>query len=172
MHQVNRSTRIAGTGSCVPSRVVTNAELAARVPTSDEWIVQNLGIRERRVIEKDQFTSDLATGAAKNALEMAGLQPNDFDLIIVATATPDSSARPPLALSNTGAKVPIVARPSTSTPPALASSTACRPEGSSSSAAFQDSGTAAGPSETLLCIFDVFETPRIAVTRPDRSDGR
>lgn len=92
MHQVNQSIRIAGTGSYAPSRIVTNAELAASTSTSAEWVVQNLGIHERRVIESGQFTSDLATEAARNALSMARLQPNDLDLIIVATATPDRKA--------------------------------------------------------------------------------
>ncbi|WP_257313845.1 3-oxoacyl-ACP synthase III family protein [Geothrix fuzhouensis] len=89
MHQVNSCIRIAGTGSCVPDRVVSNAELVARAGTQESWVVENLGIRERRVIGPGEFCSDLGTKAARRALEAAGLGPNDLDVIIVATATPD-----------------------------------------------------------------------------------
>jgi 3-oxoacyl-[acyl-carrier-protein] synthase III len=92
MYQVNRSICIAGTGSYAPTNVVTNTELTKRVATTEQWILENLGIRERRVVSEGQQTSDLATKAALNALESAGLQPNDIDLIVVATATPDRKA--------------------------------------------------------------------------------
>ena len=84
--------RISGTGSFVPERVVTNDELAATVETSSEWIERRLGIHERRVVSKDQASSDLGSGAAHAALESAGLQPNDIDLVLVATSTPDRKA--------------------------------------------------------------------------------
>ena len=82
---------IIGTGSYLPSNILTNAELAARVDTSDEWIVERTGIRQRHIVAKGEFTSDLATAAAHTALKSASLTPADIDLIIVATATPDQT---------------------------------------------------------------------------------
>lgn len=87
-----RSVRISGTGSYLPERIVRNQDLEERVPTSDKWIRENLGIRERRVAAPDQATSNLAAEAALRALENAHLSPEDIDLIIVATATPDRLA--------------------------------------------------------------------------------
>jgi 3-oxoacyl-[acyl-carrier-protein] synthase-3 len=84
--------RIGGTGSYVPDRVVTNAELAERVDTTSAWIEANLGIRERRIAREDEFTSDLATQAGLRAISMAGLGKNDIDAVILATATPDGKA--------------------------------------------------------------------------------
>ena len=81
---------VAGTGSYVPERILTNAELAATVDTSDEWIVSRTGIRERRIAAEGEFTSHMATHAAKRALEQAGLAAEDIELIIVATVTPDT----------------------------------------------------------------------------------
>ncbi|MFN3286832.1 MAG: beta-ketoacyl-ACP synthase III [Sphingomonadaceae bacterium] len=83
--------RIIGTGSYLPARIVTNAELAARLDTSDAWIVERTGIRERRIAAEGELTSDLGTQAARHALEAAGLAPNDIDLIVLATATPDET---------------------------------------------------------------------------------
>ena len=85
-----RSVCIAGTGSYVPEQVLTNADLEERVATTDEWIVTRTGIRERRIADDDEFTSHLATNAAKKALEQAELDPKDLQLIIVATITPDT----------------------------------------------------------------------------------
>jgi 3-oxoacyl-[acyl-carrier-protein] synthase III len=82
-------SRIAGTGASVPDRVLTNAELEQMVSTSDEWIVTRTGISERRIASDDQATSDLAEGAARRALETAGVDPHDLDLILVNTVTPD-----------------------------------------------------------------------------------
>lgn len=82
-------SRIAGTGASVPDRVLTNAELEQMVSTSDEWIVTRTGISERRIASDDQATSDLAEGAARQALEAAGVDPHDLDLILVNTVTPD-----------------------------------------------------------------------------------
>ncbi len=81
---------IAGTGSYLPEKILTNAELAERVDTSDEWIVTRTGIKERRIAAADEFTSHLATKAAERALEQAGLAAEDIELIIVATITPDT----------------------------------------------------------------------------------
>jgi len=81
--------RIISTGSYVPPRVLTNAELEKMVDTSDEWIVSRSGIRERRIVERDVATSDLATQAALKALEMAGLSAEDLDFIITGTNSPD-----------------------------------------------------------------------------------
>jgi 3-oxoacyl-[acyl-carrier-protein] synthase III len=83
--------RIIGTGSYLPAKVLSNAELAARVDTSDAWIVERTGIRQRHISAAGEFTSDLGTAAARRALESAGLTANDIDLIIVATATPDQT---------------------------------------------------------------------------------
>jgi 3-oxoacyl-[acyl-carrier-protein] synthase-3 len=81
--------RITGTGSHLPARVWTNDELATRVDTSDEWIVARTGIRQRHIADDAESTSDLALPAARRAIEAAGLEPADIDLIIVATSTPD-----------------------------------------------------------------------------------
>jgi 3-oxoacyl-[acyl-carrier-protein] synthase III len=80
---------LLGVGGYLPERVMTNAELATRVDTSDEWIVERTGIRERRIAADGEKTSDLAVAAAKFALADAGRTPDDIDLIILATATPD-----------------------------------------------------------------------------------
>jgi 3-oxoacyl-[acyl-carrier-protein] synthase-3 len=82
-------SRVAGTGSYLPQRIVTNDELARRVATSDEWIRTRTGICQRHVAAPDERTSDLALGAATGALAAASLKPADVDLIIVATTTPD-----------------------------------------------------------------------------------
>jgi len=83
-----RST-VRGVGAALPPRIVSNAEMATMVDTSDEWIVQRTGIRQRHVAAADETTSTLATLAAKAALANAGLAAADIDLIIVATSTPD-----------------------------------------------------------------------------------
>lgn len=80
---------IVGTGVSLPARVVSNHDLAARLDTSDEWIVQRTGIRERRYCAPGETTLLLATQAAQRALDNAGLSPADLDLIIVGTATPE-----------------------------------------------------------------------------------
>ena len=80
---------ITGVGGYLPEKVLTNAELATMVDTSDEWIQQRVGIKERHIAAEGQFTSDLAVEAAKKAMAAAGVGPDDIDLIIVATTTPD-----------------------------------------------------------------------------------
>lgn len=80
---------VTGVGSYLPEQVVTNDDLAKIVDTSDEWIIERTGIRQRHKARDDQPTSDLAVEAAKKALEDAGRSPADVDLIIVATTTPD-----------------------------------------------------------------------------------
>ncbi|MFM2440438.1 MAG: hypothetical protein RLZZ349_165, partial [Pseudomonadota bacterium] len=82
-------SRIAGTGSYLPKKILTNTELESMVDTTDEWIFSRTGIRERHIVADDEFTSDLALHAARNAIEAAGITANDIDLIIVATTTPD-----------------------------------------------------------------------------------
>jgi len=84
-------TVVRGTGSYLPARVVTNAELSELVDTSDEWIVQRSGIRERHIAADGEFTSDLATNAANAALENAGVDAGEIDMIVLATATPDNT---------------------------------------------------------------------------------
>ena len=84
-----RNAYIAGMGMYVPPKVMTNEDFAKIVDTSDEWITQMTGIKERRHVEADVATSDLATAASKIAMEKAGVTPDEIDMIIVATATPD-----------------------------------------------------------------------------------
>jgi len=87
--QPKRTVSIIGTGSYVPARTLTNAELEKMVDTSDEWITTRTGIKERRMAAEGEYTSDLATNAARAALENAGIGADEVDLIIVATVTPD-----------------------------------------------------------------------------------
>jgi len=87
-------TKIVGTGSCLPQRKVSNTDLAKMLAergleTSDEWIVSRSGISSRHFVDPGVMASDLATEAAQRAIEMAGLKPDDIDLIILATSTPD-----------------------------------------------------------------------------------
>src|SRR5690348_15618507 len=80
---------ITGLGAYAPERVITNDELSQLVETSDEWIVERTGIRERRIAADEQALSDLCLPAAEEALNQAGLDGKDVDLIVVATVTPD-----------------------------------------------------------------------------------
>ncbi len=80
---------VRGFGASLPARVVTNSELEGQVETSDEWIVQRTGIRQRYIAGEGETTASLGTAAARAALDRAGLQPADIDLIILATSTPD-----------------------------------------------------------------------------------
>jgi 3-oxoacyl-[acyl-carrier-protein] synthase III len=91
MTEVALRAVIKGTGSALPRNRVSNAELAARVDTSDEWIVERTGIRFRHIAEADETTATLATDASRKALDAAGMTAADIDLIIVATATPDQT---------------------------------------------------------------------------------
>ena len=85
---MSKFARIIGTGSHLPSKVVTNADLEKILDTSDEWITARTGIKERRIVTNES-NCDLATIASNKALEMAGINPTDIDLIIFATTTPD-----------------------------------------------------------------------------------
>jgi len=82
-------SRITGTGSYLPSNIVSNDELSKIVETSNEWIVERTGIRQRHIAAEGECTSDLALHACRNALAAAGRTPEDVDLIILATSTPD-----------------------------------------------------------------------------------
>ena len=84
-----RKAKIAGTGSYLPERILTNADLEKMVDTSDEWISTRTGIRERRIVAQDQAASDLAYEASKKAMQSAQVEPEELDMIIVATITPD-----------------------------------------------------------------------------------
>jgi len=86
---MKRYGNIIGWGKYVPARVITNADLAKTLDTSDEWIVARTGIRERHIAENGENTSQMSIAAAKDALEMAGIRAKDLDLIIVATSSPD-----------------------------------------------------------------------------------
>ncbi len=90
IHQPNRAVSIVGTGSYVPEKILTNAELEKSVDTSDEWVVTRTGIRERRIAADDEFTSHMGAKAAQRALDQAGIKVEEVDLIIVATVTPDT----------------------------------------------------------------------------------
>ena len=87
--QVLTPVGLAGLGSYLPERVMTNDDFARMVDTNDEWITKRTGIKERRWVEDGEDCSDLATEAGRRALEDAGLKPEDLDLIIVGTLTPD-----------------------------------------------------------------------------------
>ena len=89
--QVPRRSVIAGVGSALPKRCVTNAELAQTVDTSDEWIVERTGIRSRYIADDSETTATLATEACRRALEHAGIDAADIGLIVLATATPDQT---------------------------------------------------------------------------------
>ena len=80
-----------GSGSALPARVVPNAELAAQVDTSDEWIVERTGIHQRYIAGEGETTASLAIDAARAALADAGIDATDIDLIVLATATPDNT---------------------------------------------------------------------------------
>src|SRR5574338_860296 len=84
-------SRITGTGAYLPERVVTNEELAARLNSSDNWIVTRTGIRQRHVAAEGEVTSDLGRHAGARALAAAGLSAADVDLVVVATTTPDDT---------------------------------------------------------------------------------
>ncbi|MFL2669389.1 MAG: beta-ketoacyl-ACP synthase III [Alphaproteobacteria bacterium] len=88
---MTRQSIVIGYGSYLPERIVTNEELARRVDTSDEWIRKRTGIYERRIAADGEKTSDLAINAAQEALKTAGIRPNDIDLIVLATTTPDET---------------------------------------------------------------------------------
>ena len=85
----NLRSIVRGVGSYLPARIVTNEELSLTVDTSDEWIQQRVGIKQRHIAAEGEFTSDLAVHAARRALDNARLSPDDIDMIIVATTTPD-----------------------------------------------------------------------------------
>lgn len=92
MKQMVRNVRIIGTGSYAPETVYTNEYIETIAPTNAQWVLENLGIKERRIAKPDQPTSDLAAKAGLRAIENAGLTPDDIDLIIVATSTQDRLA--------------------------------------------------------------------------------
>ena len=87
---MSRHTKIIGTGGYLPENVVTNQQLAERVETSDEWIFERTGIRSRRIVAAHETAASMAEIAARQAIETAQIEPNDIDLIIVATGTPDN----------------------------------------------------------------------------------
>ena len=87
--QQNQRASITGIGSYLPSKVLTNYDLEKMVDTSNDWIIQRTGIKERRVVENGVTTSDIATQASLRAMEDAGVSPKDLDMIITSTITPD-----------------------------------------------------------------------------------
>ena len=93
------NSKLIGTGACLPDFVLTNAMLEQMVETSDEWIVQRTGVRERR-IAKNTHTWELALGAAQDALADAGIEASELDLILVSTCTPDTNTPNTAAISS------------------------------------------------------------------------
>jgi 3-oxoacyl-[acyl-carrier-protein] synthase-3 len=89
MKKPNPIVEIAATGRYLPDNVVTNDDLAQRMDTSDEWIFSRTGIRERRIAPDDMCAADMAAGAARQAMERAGVEPGEVDILILSTATPD-----------------------------------------------------------------------------------
>src|SRR5690625_8010058 len=83
------SVVVSGTGSYLPAGILTNDDLSQMVETSDEWIVTRTGIRERRIASADETTADMGSVASREAIAAAGLKPEDIDLLIVGTITPD-----------------------------------------------------------------------------------
>jgi 3-oxoacyl-[acyl-carrier-protein] synthase-3 len=83
------NARIAGTGSYLPEKIVTNVDLEKTMDTSDEWIQERTGIKQRHVAADDEYSSDMGLAAARKAIEMAGIDASEIDLIIVGTTTPD-----------------------------------------------------------------------------------
>lgn len=92
MKQLVRNVKIIGTGYYVPEKIYTNKFISTIVETDDQWIQQNLGIKERRIAAENEATSDLAAAAGIKAIEDAGFTPDEIDLIVVATSTPDRTA--------------------------------------------------------------------------------
>ena len=86
-----RPTKISGLATYVPPRVLTNTDLEKLVDTTDEWILQRTGIRERHIVDPGVATSDLAKEAALKAIAQAGLTPHDIDFIVVGTTTPEGA---------------------------------------------------------------------------------
>lgn len=86
----DRTASILGTGSHVPDRILTNQDLEAMVETSDQWIIERTGIRERRIAAENEFTSHMAAQAARAAMDNAGIKADEIDLILVGTVTPDN----------------------------------------------------------------------------------
>jgi 3-oxoacyl-[acyl-carrier-protein] synthase III len=110
MPAAKRGARLSAIGTYAPSKVLTNDDLAKLVDTTDEWIVRRTGIRERRIAADDEFTSDLCTAAARDALTRSGTSPGDVGLVIAGTTTPDypfpsvaSQVQDRLGLQNAGA---------------------------------------------------------------------
>ncbi len=107
--------KLAGYGKAVPEKIITNQELAERIDTSDEWITERTGIKERHVVREDEHCSELATEASRRAMDKAGITAEEVDLIIVATSSPDyltppvsSQVQHNLGANNAGAFVMVV----------------------------------------------------------------
>ena len=84
-------SQVIGCGGYLPANVVTNDELARRIDTSDEWITERTGIKQRHIAAEGQLTSDLAREAAVKAMDYAGIKASDIDLVVVGTTTPDDT---------------------------------------------------------------------------------
>ncbi len=100
-------SKIISTGSYLPEKIMTNSDLEKIVDTSDEWIFQRSGIKQRHIAAKDQSTSDMAIDAARNALDQANINPNSIDGIIVATTTPDQTFPSVAVRVQAGLDIPV-----------------------------------------------------------------
>ena len=119
---------VKGIGRALPKRAMTNAEFEGVVDTTDEWIVQRTGIRQRYIADETETTASLGEAAARAALDNAGMTPDDIDLIVLATSTPDDTF--PATATNgcrTASGHPVTGPPSTCRRCARASSMPSRP---------------------------------------------
>src|SRR6187455_3749627 len=99
---MNRYSRVAGTGSYLPEKVLTNKDLEKTIDTTDEWIRTRTGIERRHIAGPEESSSSLAEHAARRALKSAGATPSDVDFIVVGTTTPDPSSRTPARSCRSG----------------------------------------------------------------------
>ena len=134
MNNPNHRAVLTGTGAFLPAKTLTNDDLSRMVDTSDEWIYPRTGIRSRHIAAEGENVSDMAAAAGRQAIENAGARPEEIDLLVLATITPDTPLPASSCLVQTSS-ASSTRRASTSSPPAPASSTRSTSPASTSSAA-------------------------------------